>query len=190
MSDRKQTILDAALPLFVAQGYAGTTMADIRKASGATTGSIYHFFKGKSGIATVLWQQANRAWLANTETLRTARTPQDMTTSTVRGLLEWATENRPLFLFFEDLRMRARSDPDLVLLRDEIATTHKEAAAIYGEWVKRGAVRDIPWPVASALIVGPAYDYLRKCAPADDHEEAIVLLCSQAWNAVRPTSEN
>lgn len=186
MSDRMQTILDAALPLFVARGYSGTTIAEIRKVSGATTGSIYHFFKGKPDIAMKLWQQANLAWLNNAEALRSTRTPQEMITSTVRSLLEWATENRSLFLFFEDLRIRAQSDPELAPLLDEIASTHEEAAAVYREWALAGEVRDMPWPVTSALVVGPAYDYLRKCGATQDHKAAIDLLCTQAWYAVRP----
>lgn len=87
MSDRKQSILDAALPLFVEHGYAGTTIADIRNSSGATTGSIYHFFAGKPGIAIALWQEANHVWMENVEAHRSRRTPKEMVTSTVRGLL-------------------------------------------------------------------------------------------------------
>ncbi|HTO27428.1 MAG TPA: TetR family transcriptional regulator, partial [Devosia sp.] len=44
--DRRRQILDAALSAFLERGYAATSIADIRARSGASTGSIYHFFAG------------------------------------------------------------------------------------------------------------------------------------------------
>ena len=184
MADRRQEILHAALPIFVEKGYIGTTIADIRKASGATTGSIYHFFAGKPGLAIALWEDANTLWMTRAEAGRQSRTPEEIVTTTVRGLLEWATANRNLFLFFEELRIRAHSDPDLRPILDEIAQTHEAAAEIYLDWAAQGQVRDMAWPVASALIVGPAYDYLRKCRNISDHGDAIEKLVENAWNSV------
>ena len=184
MADRRQDILDAALTIFVEKGYIGTTISDIRKASGATTGSIYHFFSGKPGLAIALWTNANALWMTRTEALRRSRTPKEMVTTTARALLEWATANRNLFLFFEELRIRAHSDPDLRPILDEITQTHNAAAEIYRDWATQGQVRDMEWPVASALIVGPAYDYLRKCGHTSDHGAAIEMLVENAWNSV------
>ncbi|AVX05933.1 HTH-type transcriptional repressor AcnR (plasmid) [Maritalea myrionectae] len=184
MTNRRQDILDAALPIFVEKGYIGTTIADIRKASGATTGSIYHFFSGKPGLAIALWKDANALWISRAEARRQSRTPKEMVTTTVRGLMEWATANRNLFLFFEELRIRAHSDPELRPILDEIIHTHEAAAEIYRVWVAQGQVRDIEWPIASALIVGPAYDYLRKCGHMSDHSVAIDMLVENAWNSV------
>lgn len=184
MADRRQDILDAALPIFVKKGYIGTTIADIRKASGATTGSIYHFFSGKPGLAIALWADANTLWMTRAEAGRQSLTPREMVTTTVRGLLEWATANRDLFLFFEELRIRAHSDPELRPILDEITQTHDAAAEVYQDWVSQGQVWDMAWPVASALIVGPAYDYLRKCGSISDHGTAIEILVENAWNSL------
>lgn len=184
MTDRRQEILDAALPIFVEKGFMGTTIADIRKASGATTGSIYHFFAGKPGIAIALWREANAMWFQKTDAARQSHTPEEMIKSSVRGLLEWATSNRAMFLFFEELRIRSYSDPDLLPIIEDIARTHATAAQLYRGWVRQGHVRDIPWPVASAIIMGPSYDYLRKCQDMDDHKDAIEILVQNAWMSV------
>lgn len=184
MTNRRQEILDAALPIFVEKGFISTTIADIRKASGATTGSIYHFFAGKPGIAIALWREANATWSERTEAARRAHTPEEMIKSSVRGLLEWATSNRALFLFFEELRIRAYSDPDLAPIIEDIDRTHEVAAELYKGWVKQGQVEDIAWPVASALMMGPAYDYLRKCQDIDDHHDAIETIVQNAWMSV------
>src|SRR6266513_5303326 len=52
---RRAAILDAALNCFVRRGYSSTTIEDIRRASGASVGSLYHHFAGKDRIAAVLY---------------------------------------------------------------------------------------------------------------------------------------
>src|SRR3954452_21304520 len=54
---RRAAILDAALNCFVRRGYSSTTIDDIRRASGASVGSLYHHFGGKDGIAAALFVQ-------------------------------------------------------------------------------------------------------------------------------------
>ena len=46
MSDRRDRIITATNELFRVHGYHGTSLSAISAASGATTGSIYHFFPG------------------------------------------------------------------------------------------------------------------------------------------------
>ncbi len=185
MADRRQEILDTALPIFIEKGYTGATIADIRKASGATTGSIYHFFPGKPGIAIAIWSNANALWMNRVQALRQSHTPQDIVATTVRGLLEWAIDNRNLFLFFEELRIRAYSDPELLPILKETAQTHDAAAELYRCWAAQGVVREMPWPVASALMMGPSYDYLRKCDENSNHSAAIDILVETAWRSIR-----
>lgn len=155
--------------------------------AGATTGSIYHFFSGKPGIAVALWREANATWAQRSVAARGPGTPEDMVKASLRGLLDWATANRPMFLFFEELRIRAFSDPDLHPIIEQIDQTHAQAADLYRDWAGQGVVKPLPWTLASALMMGPAYDYLRKYRPDDDHAVAIEALVEAAWDAVRVT---
>ena len=43
-------ILEAALDLFSRQGYRGTSIRDISKAAGVSTGSVYHHFNDKEEL--------------------------------------------------------------------------------------------------------------------------------------------
>ncbi len=52
---RRKAILDAALSCFASKGFTETTMEDIRKISGASTGSIYHHFSNKEMLARALY---------------------------------------------------------------------------------------------------------------------------------------
>ncbi len=49
-STGRSRVLDAAASLFVAQGYAGTTLRQIASAAGIKAGSIYHHFDSKEDL--------------------------------------------------------------------------------------------------------------------------------------------
>ncbi|MDX2506945.1 MAG: TetR/AcrR family transcriptional regulator [Gammaproteobacteria bacterium] len=49
-------VIDAALHLFTKQGYFNTSIPNIVHTSGCSTGSIYHHFKDKEGIAKALYE--------------------------------------------------------------------------------------------------------------------------------------
>ncbi len=49
--DRRDQILAAALGAFAEKGFAAATIEDVRERSGASTGSIYHHFGDKEGLA-------------------------------------------------------------------------------------------------------------------------------------------
>jgi TetR/AcrR family transcriptional regulator, repressor of the mexAB-oprM multidrug resistance operon len=48
--ERAGDLLDAATALFLANGYVGTTMADISAAAGVARGNVYWYFKSKDDI--------------------------------------------------------------------------------------------------------------------------------------------
>ena len=50
-------VLHSALYLFTHKGYFNTSVPDIVKHSGCSTGSIYHHFSDKKGIAEALYQK-------------------------------------------------------------------------------------------------------------------------------------
>ena len=52
---RRREILDSALACFLRSGVQGTTMKQIQSESGASSGSIYHLFRGKDEIAMTLF---------------------------------------------------------------------------------------------------------------------------------------
>ena len=54
---RRRQIIDAAFTCFTAKGYTHTSMSDIIKESGLSSGSIYSHFSGKSDILRATVQQ-------------------------------------------------------------------------------------------------------------------------------------
>lgn len=52
----REKVLSAALHLFTKKGYFSTSMRDITGESSISTGSVYHYFKDKEGVAKALYQ--------------------------------------------------------------------------------------------------------------------------------------
>ncbi len=53
----QRRILDAAAEVFATKGFTAATMADVVAASGASIGSIYHHFGGKSELFLAIFEQ-------------------------------------------------------------------------------------------------------------------------------------
>lgn len=184
MIDRRRQILDAALRVFLRKGYGATRIEDIRKQSGASTGSVYHAFKGKEAIAGALFIEASEGWAeaADLRARRASRGAEGAIRAAVEGLIDWGLARPDLFRFMDDMRfLEARLSE-----AGEIGESPVFNAKAYRAHVARGEVRDIPWAVAHALILGPAHDYLRRGAGAIlAAEEDRRLLSEAAWEAVR-----
>ena len=184
-SDRRTEILDAALACFLARGYAATSIADIRSRSGASTGSIYHFFDNKGALALALVQRAVGGWSGSSgEAANPAAAADISIKASVAGLVRWGLANPAALRFLDEVRSLAASDPSLAEVSILLARGDDAARTRYADFVARGEVRDLPWPLAHALMLGPAFDFLR-LATADAAPDAADLLATAAWDAVR-----
>ena len=184
--ERRESILEAALGCFLEKGYIATTINDIREASGATTGSIYHFFDGKGALAMALLEDAIAGWSG--ESQAASDTAEAVVKASAGGLVTWGTqESRAVPLHGRNPhplgdragirrhRRHPRRGPGL-------------AVAGYGKFVKARKVKDLPWPVAHSLILGPAYNYLRLATTGRARvaaKRAAEMLSDAAWAAVK-----
>ncbi|KZL12517.1 DNA-binding transcriptional repressor AcrR [Pseudovibrio axinellae] len=178
-----QPVLDAALELFLKKGYARTTMDDISVKSGVRTGSIYRSFKRKADIAAALWGQAVAGWSKEVRDTPQEQSAEDAIKASVNGLLRWGSANPELFRLFEELKVRAQSESDFDCIKQQIHKVHLQGEALYATWEVQGVVKLIPWAVASALIVGPAYTLLSTQRYVSDEDRE--CLVNMAWEAVK-----
>lgn len=184
--ERRESILDAALACFLEKGYTATTINDIREASGATTGSIYHFFDGKGALATALLEDAVAGWSGESQAGSDA--PEAVIRAAAGGLVAWGLKNPELFRFADEIRTLAVSDPEFATVADTLGGTQGPTQAAYAKFAKARKVKDLPWPVAHSLILGPAYNYLRLATTGRARvaaKRAIEMLADAAWAAVR-----
>ena len=188
MMDRRRQILDAALAAFLEKGYSATTIADIRQRSGASTGSIYHFFSGKGAIAEALLREAVSGWSLLSAAALDPDTPdEEAVKASVRGLVLWALTNPSQFRFMDELRRLSTADADFAAVRSLLDRGQEDGAAHYARMTARGSVRNLPFAIAHALMLGPAYAYLR-AAPNSSAEQArriADLFADSAWQSVK-----
>jgi len=63
VNEKKQLILDAALKLFVENGFHGTSTAEIAKTAGVATGTLFHYFKSKEILINCLYLHTKESML-------------------------------------------------------------------------------------------------------------------------------
>ena len=184
--ERRESILDAALACFLEKGYTATTINDIREASGATTGSIYHFFDGKGALATALLEDAVAGWSG--ESQAASDTPEAVIKASAGGLVAWGLKNPELFRFTDEVRTLAVTAPEFAEVAEVLGGAQGSTQAAYARFAKARKVKDLPWPVAHSLILGPAYNYLRLATTGHARvaaRRAVEMLADAAWAAAK-----
>ncbi len=186
--DRRGQILEAALSCFLAKGYSASSIADIRARSGATTGSIYHFFTGKAAIAEALLEDAANGWAAaGDQPVDASSTAEQIIKGSVHNLVTWGLSHPTQLRFMMEMRHLAAMDPDLVGVRKLIARDLLGGTSHYARLAAQGSVRNLPWSIAQALMLGAAVTYLNaNPTPAPGEADRIAtLFADAAWQAVR-----
>ncbi len=93
----RERILEAALELFVEQGYFNTNVPDISKKSRCSVGSIYHHFVNKEEIASQLYKNGIlRFRAALSDAIDTNEDPEKTIHSIVVSFLRFAEEHHVL----------------------------------------------------------------------------------------------
>lgn len=185
--DRRQRILDAALAAFLKRGYLDTSISDIRQASGASTGSIYHFFAGKGALAEALLREAVAGWSAEVARARGDATDAESgIKAAAGGLVRWGIANPGHLRFMDEIRTLAATGTELASVEAMLADGQALGERQYKLWTKAGEVRPLPWPVAHSLMLGPAYNYMRLVTHSGKpSSDAPALLAEAAWQTVK-----
>jgi AcrR family transcriptional regulator len=186
---RRRAILDAALTIFLKNGVAGTTIEALHRESGASVGSIYHFFGSKEGVAAELYVATLRdyfdAYLAALQGSSSARGGIE---ASVRAHLEWVVSNelRARYLFHcREYEVIEESRPAISALNEQF---YSEASAWLHPHVQRRRIKPLPPRLCQALWMGPCVEYARLwlARPTDfDVLGAAPILAKAAWTAVK-----
>src|SRR3954454_3978189 len=119
----RETVLDAAQRLFLAGGYAATTIADIAAGADVSVETIYKAFGGKPGLVRAIWERG----LAGAGPIPAWRRSDDMRLHepdprvVIQGwgtlTTEVAPRVAPILLL---IRAAAANEPDMASLREEV----------------------------------------------------------------------
>jgi AcrR family transcriptional regulator len=192
---RRQKILDAALACFLAETISATTVEMIRARSGASVGSIYHFFGSKDGLAAQLYVELLADHHSNyLDALRTSRSAKAGVTGAVHAHLRWVAANpdRARYVFnWRELEVTDRRDPAVVALNDELYRVASEWLATH---TRAGRIKSLSPRMFQALWMGATLEYARLWmahpTSTDDLIQAGNALAESAWQAVRVVRRN
>jgi len=187
---RKQDIFDAALSCFAEIGIAATTIGHIRKRSGASTGSIYHHFGNKDGLAEALFREGlelYRQGLINTMT--EAQTAEALIKTSVEYHIEWALSNpdRVRFILYAKREMSVLADNKAV--KEETGNFLSQVKSLFSPYIIKGEIRQFPKELYIPLISGPSQELSRvwlSYPAAIDLKGMKPHLAEAAWDALRP----
>jgi AcrR family transcriptional regulator len=189
---RRKEIIQGALACFTELGFAQTSMADIRRRSNASTGSIYHHFKSKEQLAAEVYLDGIRdyqeGFLAALEEQQGAR---DGIFTVIRYHLQWVSEHPDWtrYLFQKAHATFIASATDVFAGLN--AEFMRRCARWLGVHVMAGTVRRLPPDMYVAILLGPLMEYTRlylagqTCTPLD---RAMTELSSAAWKCLEAES--
>ena len=91
----RRKILTTAKKLFVEKGYFNTSMRDIARVAGVSTGAVYHHFESKEEIAGHIYRETLEIIKRRIESaIKKGKTTEERVKGIVRTLLELADEDR------------------------------------------------------------------------------------------------
>lgn len=149
-----EQVLGAALNLFSEQGYFNTSIPDLVKASSVSTGSIYHYFRDKEGIARQLYDTlVERMESHFSEIEATHATAHDRCRAVI-ALLFQLTEQEPAVMRFMLFSRHQEFLPDqkpVCSSRPFVQMREMVAAGM-----KSGEVREMTPIIAASAVFGGA----------------------------------
>ncbi len=186
---RKSQILDAALGRFTDVGIEATTIDDIRRYADCSTGSIYHHFGSKEGIASELFidgvQRLNADLMRK---LTRCRTAERAVKTVVTQYSDWVTRNRDLAGYLLNSRDLAMSAEAAKLLRDVNRAHIRRVFEYFAPFVGNGAMRILPVETYIPIISGPIQDYARHWLAGqfkDSPAKVKAVFAEAAWCAMK-----
>jgi AcrR family transcriptional regulator len=159
---RRRQILEATLACFSEAGFDQTTMEDIRRRSGASTGSLYHHFTNKEQLAAALYLEGLRNYqqglLAELKRHKKARAGL---TAIVRYHLTWVAEHTVWARYLFQMR-----HAESVATTEPLIVEQNQAfmAKVF-EWidplVEKGEVKRLPRDLYLPMIIGSCHEFAR-----------------------------
>jgi len=188
-AERRRAILNAALSCFSLRGYDATTMAEICKLAGVSTGSMYHHFDSKERLAAELYLAGVRSTQEHgLHALLAHRRTEDGVRALVRAYLDWVQAQPELARFLFAMRHAEFMES----AEDELERMQTEAVETASAWMRArmesGELPALAPSVLRAVLYGPAAHFARRLLRGEadaDFELAKEQLATAAYAALR-----
>jgi len=192
---RRKAILQAALKSFSTKGFTETTMEDIRRLSGASTGSIYHHFENKEMLAQALYLEGrsdlNAALLASI----IDRQPREGIKALVYAYIDWFEQHPDLGQYIMQADSTEYLGSYVKVFRQKIllAFPNENLTQQFFDWlvpyIEDGTIARFPRNLYVPLAIGPSREYVRRWLRTrltEEIPEAREYLAESAWKVLSP----
>src|SRR5260370_22499409 len=164
---RRQAILKAALKSFSTKGFTETTMEDIKKLSGASTGSIYHHFENKEMLAQALYLEGRSDLNASLLASITGKPPREGIKDLIYAYIDWFEQHPDLGQFAMQAGSTEYLGSYVKVLRKNIllALPSENFPQQFMDWlvpyIEDGTIARFPLKLYMPLTIGPGREYVR-----------------------------
>jgi AcrR family transcriptional regulator len=186
---RRLQILDAALHCFHQNGFTATTMEDIRRRSGASTGSVYHHFKNKEELGVAVFVEGLRLFYAGfIEELEKHPEPKDGIAAVIGYYLKLFDGHPDWIRYLISMQNEDFPGPSNEAVSHENRQFVRYASRWLEKHVESGAIKKIPLDIFLSIVLGPCNEFgrywLKRSKRRTDPQIAVVELSEAAWRAV------
>jgi len=186
--DRRAHVLAAALHCFAEKGFAATSIDDIRRASGASTGSIYHFFPSKEAIAVALFIEGVTGWTEASLAVPENAGAEEAIRAIISATIDWGLANASLLRFMDETRVLIARVSGLAETTAVLLQARSRGEVLLNRLIQEGGLAPVSWEVAQSVILGPVQNWLqlhRYGQTSLTPDEAKQMLSTSAWKALR-----
>lgn len=194
-SQRRRDILDASLRCFMRHGVEAATIEQIREASGASSGSIYHHFGSKQAIAVALYVDGMEELGL---VFRTAMAQNNDLQKGIRTILEsyfrWVAEHQDWALYLLRVATADVSPYEAASIDDINRRTREDLSHWLQPFANQNEIIPLPAELYSSLLFGAATHYARHWLAGRmtvDLDTVVEHLSAATWRALSrsPSSE-
>src|SRR5690242_19473355 len=190
IGSRREAILQAALKSFSTKGFTETTMDDIKRLSGASTGSIYHHFENKEMLAQALFLEGRSDLNTTLLTAITNQPPREGIKALIYAYLDWYEQHPDLGQYIMQAGSTEYLGSYVKVLRQKIQLTlpNENFPQQFFEWlapfIKDGTIARYPQNLYVPFVIGPCREFVRRWLRTrlpDEIQEARKPLAEAAW---------
>jgi AcrR family transcriptional regulator len=189
---RQETILQAALHLFLEKGFGATTLDQILERSGASVGSFYHHFQSKVEVAAALYLETLESYQAAfLSELRRHPDARGGIEGAVRHHLKWTGRYPELATYLTHCREPEVAEASEARAQELNRTFFAQTGAWLLRHVQDGKVRRLSPSLYYALWMGPSDEFTRlwllgpKPREVKQLAKAEDVLGKTAWESLR-----
>lgn len=103
--EKKQKVINAAIALFTEKGFEKTSMADIKKLAGVSTGLIYHHFENKNALLKEIFTSTTEIVEDINDGVDENKTPNNIIIDTINGAFEHMKKDKAVFKLYLNIML-------------------------------------------------------------------------------------